>query len=90
MSKIKFLKQHLDLTKLHGQAYEGTGNMSHKRNGAAARIILYIHCASHCLNLAVVSSLEEVSIHNMIGIVNCVSIFLCTSKMAGEIRRDYC
>ena len=74
---IEFLKMHdLDPTKLRGQGYDGAGNMSGKTNGAAARIssqfplALYVHCASHCLNLAVVSSLEEASIRNMIGIVN--------------------
>ena len=79
---ITFLKTHgLDPTKLRGQVYDGAGNMSGKTNGAAALIssqyplALYVHCASHCLNLAVVSSLEEVSIRNMIGVVNCVSLF---------------
>ena len=55
--------------------------MSRKTNGAAARISsqyplsLYTHCTSHCLNLAVVSSFEEVSVHNMIGVVKGLSIF---------------
>ena len=79
---ISFLdKQGLDLTKLRGQAYDGAGNMSGKTNGAAALITsqyplaLYVHCASHCLNLAVVKSLEESNIRNMIGVVNRVSLF---------------
>lgn len=79
---ISFLKIHgLDLTKLHGEAYDGARNMSGKINGAAALIssqyplALYIHCASHCLNLSVVTSLEEISIRNMIGVVNRVSLF---------------
>ena len=79
---ISFLKTHgLDPTKLRGQAYDGARNMSGKINGAAALIssqyplALYVHCASHCLNLTVVSSLEEVSIRNMIGVVNRVSLF---------------
>ena len=37
-------------------------------------LALYVHCSSHCLNLAV-SSLAEVAVRNMIGIVNRVSIF---------------
>ena len=41
-------------------------------------LALYLHCASHCLNLAVVKSLDERSIRNMIGIVNKVSIFFST------------
>ena len=55
--------------------------MSGKTNGAAARIssqyslALYTHCASHCLNLAVVASFEEASVRNMIGVVNRLSVF---------------
>ena len=55
--------------------------MSGKTNSAAARIssqnplTLYSHCSSHCLNLAVVFSFEEVSVRNMIGVVKRLSIF---------------
>ncbi len=38
-------------------------------------LALYTHCTSHCLNLAVVASFEEVSVRNMIGVVNRVSVF---------------
>ena len=71
----------LDLSKLRGQAYDGAGNMSGRLKGTASLIsnsyplALYLHCASHCLNLAVVKSLDERSIRNMIGIVIKVSIF---------------
>ena len=57
------------------------GNMSGKTNDAAACIktqfplALYIHCASHSLNLTVVSSPDEVNVRNMIGVVNRVLIF---------------
>ena len=50
----------VDLSKLLGQAYNGAGSMSGKINGAASLIsreyplALYLHCALHCLNLAVV------------------------------------
>ena len=55
--------------------------MSGKTNRAAARIssqyplVLYTHCTSHCLNLAVVASFEEVSVSNMIGVMKRPSIF---------------
>ena len=71
----------LDPSKLRGQAYDGAGNMSGSLNGTAALIsndnplALYLHCASHSLNLAVVKSLDETSVRNMIGVVNRVSIF---------------
>ena len=38
-------------------------------------LALYTHCTSHCLNLAVVHSFEEVSVRNMIGVVKQLSIF---------------
>ena len=79
---LEFLrKQRVDPMKLWGQAYDGASSMSGKTTGAAAPIsthfplALYIHCSSHCLNLAVVSSLEVTSVHNMIGVLNRVSLF---------------
>ena len=79
---LSFLRSHrVDLTKLRGQAYDGAGCMSGKINGAAALIskeyplALYLHCASHCLNLVVVKSLDETNVRNMMGVVNKVWIF---------------
>ena len=78
---LQFVNDHLDSSKLRGQAYDGASNMSGKTKGAAACICsqyplaLYTHCASHCLNLAVVASFEETSVQNMIGIVNRLSTF---------------
>ncbi len=52
-----------------------------KTNGAAALISVeyplahYLHCASQCLNLAVVKSLDETNIRNMMGVIDRVSIF---------------
>ena len=37
---------------------------------------LYLHCASHCLNLAVVKSLKVTSVHNMMNVVERVYYFL--------------
>lgn len=79
---LDFFTQHgLDPTSLRGQAYDGADSMAGRVKGTAACIrssfplALYVHCASHCLNLAVVSSFEEVAVSNMIGIVNRVSTF---------------
>ena len=78
---LGFVRNHLDPSKMYGQAYDGASNMSGKTNRAAARIFSqfplthYTHCTSHCLNLAVVASLEEVSVRNMIGVVKRLSIF---------------
>ena len=55
----------VDMTKARGQAFDGAGNMSGATKGAAARITaqypqaLYLHCASHCLNLVVAKSLTD-------------------------------
>ena len=71
----------VDLTKMRGQAYDGAGSMSGKTNGAAALITaeyplaLYLHCASHCLNLVVVKSLDETNVRNMMGIAFKVWLF---------------
>ena len=71
----------LDPTRMRGQACNGAGNMAGKTNGVAALIssqyplALYVHCASHYLNLSVVNSLQETSIRNMSGVVIRVSIF---------------
>ena len=78
---LGFVISHLDPSKMRGQAYDGASNMSGKIRGAAARIqsqyplALYTHCASHCLNLAVVASFEGQSVRNMIGVVKRLSIF---------------
>ena len=71
----------LDLSNLRGQAYDGAGNMAGSVNGIAALIAsdyplaIYLHCTSHCLNLAVVTSLQITSVHNMMSIVERVFHF---------------
>ena len=74
----------LDLTNLRGQAYDGAGNMAGSVRGTAALITaqyplaLYLHCASHCLNLAVIKSLQVTSVRNMMGVVDRVYVFFAT------------
>ena len=66
----------LDPINLRGQAYDGAGNMAGSVNGTAALITaqyplaLYLHCTSHCLNLAVVKSLQVTSVRNMMGVID--------------------
>ena len=38
-------------------------------------LALYLHCASHCLNLAIVKSLQVTSVRNMMGVVDRVYVF---------------
>ncbi len=72
----------LDLSYLRGQSYDGAGNMAGSVKGTAALIrkdfplAIYVHCASHCLNLAVVKSLQVTSVRNMVGVVGKVYHFL--------------
>ena len=70
------------LSCLRGQAYDGAGNMAGSVNGTASLIsaesplAIYLHCASHCLNLAVVKSLEVTSVRNMMGVIGRVYQFV--------------
>ena len=94
---LGFIRNHLDPSKMHGQAYDGTSNISGNTNTTAARIsfqyplVLYTHCTSHCLNLAVVASSEEVCVCNMIGVVKQLSVFFffCTPQASEEVGRSY-
>ena len=93
---LTFLSSHgLDPSNLWGQAYDGAGNMSGSSNGTAALIsndyplALYLYCASHSLNLAVVKSLDETSVQNMIGVMNSFNLFLCSSQEAEETWRGH-
>ena len=77
-----FLRSYgLDLTNLRGQAYDAAGNMAGSVRGTVALITteyslaIYIHCASHCLNLAVVKSLQITSVRNMMGVMKKVYMF---------------
>ena len=75
------LSMGLDLLYPRGQAYDGASNISGAINGAASLIsknyplALYVHCASHCLNLAVVKSFQNTSIRNMMHVVDKVFFF---------------
>ena len=63
------------------QTYDGAGNMSGKQKGCAARFqqksprALYLHCASHELNLALSKACALPEIHCMLSAVQSVGIF---------------
>ena len=71
----------LDLSNVCGQAYNGAENMAGAVNGTAALIsaqyplALYMHCSSHCLNLAVVKTLQITCVRNMMGVIERVHTF---------------
>ena len=68
----------LDLSMCKGQEYDGVGNMSGVIQGAATGILnkypkaLYVHCASHKLNLCIVRSCQLTSITNMMDMITCL------------------
>ena len=78
---LSFIRNHLDPSDMHSEAYDRASNISGKTNGAAARIssqypfTLYTHCTAHCLSLEVVASFAELSVRNMIGVVKRLSNF---------------
>ena len=83
----------LDLSNLRGQVYDGAGNIAGCVNGTATLITneypqaLYLQCASHCLNLAVVKSLKVTSVHNMMNVVESVyHFFAARPKMTKSIE----
>ena len=67
----------LDLTNLRGECYDGAGNMCGPVKGAACRITEQYPQAMylHCLNLVVVSSLKNLAIQNMMGVVDGTAVF---------------
>ena len=71
----------LDMNKCRGQGYDGAGNTAGKYIGTAALIkkeyplALYVHCASHHLNLCVADACKIQPIKIMMGLVKNVSNF---------------
>ena len=81
---------------MRGQVYDRASNMSGKTHSAAVRIssryplVLYAHCTSHCLNLVVVASFEEVRGCNMVGVVKRPSsFFFCLPQASEGVGRSY-
>lgn len=72
-------KLELDISNCRGQGYDGAASMSSSRCGVQAvitehnRKVLYVHCASHCLNLVISHSCKDIAIKTMISKVNEVS-----------------
>lgn len=76
----------LDLNKLIGQGYYGTGKMSRQFNGVQSRIrqlypkAVFVHCASHRLNLA----LSTKNIRNCLGVMKDIINLFKNNALAGE------
>lgn len=70
-----------------GQSYDGAGNIRGTATLTSAQYpaALYLHCASHALNLAVVKSLEVTSVCDMIRVVDRVSTFLSAHQKGNRL-----
>ena len=61
----------LNIQKVWGQCYDGTGNVVDKSKGLASYILrinfkeIYTHCTSHRLNLAVASQCQILDVKNL-------------------------
>ena len=59
------LRINVQLSSCHSQCYDGAPNRSGSRNGVVIQIAaqekcaLYIHCFTHCLNLAVSDTMKS-------------------------------
>ena len=70
---VEWLTNHnLCLSDMRGQCYDGASNMSGARSGCktivqqSAPLAQYFHCASHRLNLAVVSACKIPALRNAV------------------------
>ena len=78
-------RHNLNANNLIGQGYDGASAMSGKFNGVQATIrrqhdcAVYVHCASHCLNLTLSHSCEQQSIRNATGVIQQTANFLNAS-----------
>lgn len=76
----------IDTFFLRGQGFDGASAMSGAYNGAQAVIYAqhpkapYVHCASHCLNLAITYSSKVPAIRNSFGIIGKIYSFFKTPK----------
>ena len=66
---------------IRGQGYDGAANMSGETSGLQARVkavsprAAYVHCASHCLNLVIMTSSKLQPIRNMTDKLKAVSLY---------------
>ena len=65
----------IDGDKMRAQGYDGAANMSGKHQGVQAHVkerfpeASYVHCKSHCLNLAIVHSCKDASVRTIMSTV---------------------
>lgn len=84
----------LEMKKCIGQGYDGARNMSGHVNGVQARmknlypLMMYVHCYSHRLNLALSNAMSVPPVRNCLGIVNDVVNLFRNHAYATKILQD--
>jgi len=85
----------LDLNKLIGRGYDGAGNiMSGQFNGVQSRIrqlylkAVFVHCASHRLNLTLSSALSTKNVRNCLGVMKNIIHLFRNNALAGETLKN--
>jgi hypothetical protein len=92
---IKGLQQaHLDLGNLWGQCYNGASAMKGHPGGCAALIskdyplAIYVHCASHSLNLVLSDACKVDAIRNTIGSMKEMITFIRASEKRMDTLKE--
>ncbi|CAK9292407.1 unnamed protein product [Gordionus sp. m RMFG-2023] len=86
-------KYKLNLNLMRGQGYDGAPAMSGHLNGVKAHILkkypsaIYVHCASHSLNLAISDSCALPSIRNSMAIISKIYDFFKYPKRSDVLNR---
>lgn len=81
---------------LRGQGYDGASAMSGKFIGAQAHVqdthpmAIYVHCASHSLNLAISTSCSVTDIRNCCAIASKIYVFFNTPKRCEVLKKSIC
>ncbi|KAL4135146.1 hypothetical protein QTP88_006789 [Uroleucon formosanum] len=76
----------IDCSFMLGQGYDGAATMSGRFNGVQVYVrknnnmVIYVHCASHSLNLAISDACDLQSIRNCMGVLSSVYNFFNTHK----------
>lgn len=84
----------LDLNSVRGLGFDGASNMSGIFNGCAAKFqqsypqAIYVHCASHSLNLALSHSCTIPEVRNCLGTINKIINFFRSSCKREKVLKD--
>lgn len=79
----------LDMSNLVGQGYDGAGNMSGQLNGIQSRIrqkypkAIFVHCAAHRLNLALLPALSISNVRNSLSVIKDIINLCRNNALAG-------